>query len=132
MSDFEVSTTVAISSDHLFGYLADVRHLPDYFPKALAATGGGPDEEVSVTLDVDGVAREVAAWVRADSRTRRLQWGVPGYGYQGWLTVSPGPGGCELTVHVQAPDDPDPRYELADTVESIRRAAWRAAIPRSA
>lgn len=132
MSDFEVATTVATSPDRLFGYLADVRHLPDYFPKALHATGGGPDEEVSVTLDVDGVACEVAAWVRADPGTRRLQWGVPAYGYQGWLTVSPGPAGCELVVHVQAPDDPDPRYELADTVDSIRRAVRRAAIPRPA
>jgi hypothetical protein len=131
MSDFEVSTTVAISPDMLFGYLADVRHLPGYFPKALRASGG-PDEEVSVTLDVDGEACEVAAWVRADPVTRRLQWGVPGYGYQGWLTVSPAAAGCELTVHVQAPDDPDPRAELADTVESIRRAARRAAIPRPA
>ena len=131
MSDFEVVTRMPISPERLFGYLADVRHLPDYFPKALHATGGA-NEEVSVTLDVDGVACEVAAWVRADARTRRLQWGVPGYGYQGWLSVSPEPAGCELVVHVQAPDDLDPGYELTDTVESIRRAARRAAIPRPA
>ncbi|HKD96144.1 MAG TPA: SRPBCC family protein [Micromonosporaceae bacterium] len=142
MYDFEVSTTVMTSPDRLFGYLADVRHLPDYFPKVLAAKGGD-DEEIALTFDLDGEPFELHGWMRADPYTRRLQWGVPEAGYQGWLSVSPTPHGCELTVNLQAPaladrrgygdfDVADQHYELVDTVENIRQIMRRTRIARQA
>lgn len=144
MYDFEVSTTVMTSPDRLFAYLADVRHLPDYLPKVLAAKGDD-GEEISLTVDIDGEPFEVQGWMRADPGTRRLQWGVPEAGYQGWIAVAAVPRGCELTVNLQAPaaahgyeddesriDVADQQYELADTVENIRQIMQRFRVARQA
>jgi polyketide cyclase/dehydrase/lipid transport protein len=133
MRDFEKSATIATSADRLFSYLADVRHLGDYFPKVLDAKPRS-DENVSIVIDIDGLPREVDGWFRVDELRLRLQWGVPGSGYQGWLAVTPTLEGCDLTVSVQTPGsgyqeiytdyefsyDDGTEYELADTIESIR------------
>lgn len=136
MRDLEKSATIATSADRLFNYLADVRHLSDYFPKVLSAKAGA-GESVSLVIDIDGLSREVEGWVRVDARRRRMQWGVPGSGYQGWLAIAPSEAGCDLTVSLQTPGDQEiyteyelsyddsTAYELSDTVESIRAIMGR-------
>jgi hypothetical protein len=133
MYDFEGSTTIATSPDRLFNYVADVRHLPEYFPKALSAKAGD-GEDLTVVIDADGDSLEISAWYRVDHARRVVQWGVPDYGFQGWLAVNPVPAGCELTVNVQKPTSDgsghrfsdDDAYdsteaEIRDTIGSIRR-----------
>lgn len=137
MHDFEDSAVVETSADRLFGYLADVRHVPDYFPKVLSAKARG-GEDFAILFDLDGLPQEAQAWLRVDPARRRLQWGVPDAGYQGWLAVTPEADGCRLTVSVQMPsyqpadrydDDPysgdDADYEIRDTIESIRQIMRR-------
>lgn len=79
MRDFEKSATIETSADHLFGYLADVRHLSAYFPKVLAARLRD-DQELLLLVDIDGRAQEVGAWFRVDEDRRRVEWGVPASG----------------------------------------------------
>lgn len=137
MPDFEGSGTIATSPDRLFNYLADVRHLPDYFPKALSAKARN-GEDLAIILDLDGEATEVHAWYRVEEKRRMLQWGIPAAGFQGWLAVIPNPTGCELTVSVQRPTDDDADEidyefggmdstdaEIRDTIDVIRRIMSR-------
>jgi polyketide cyclase/dehydrase/lipid transport protein len=125
MRDFEGAVTIATSPDRLFNYLADVRHLPDYFPKALSAKAGDGDD-LAIVLDLGGEPIEMHAWFRADEAHRMLQWGVPDAGYQGWIAVTPSPIGCELAVSVQKPDDDEiANAEIRDTIHSIRNIMRR-------
>jgi hypothetical protein len=133
MRDFEGSSIMTVSADRLFNYLADVRHLPDYFPKAVASSLGtvdDDDDDLSIVLDLGGEAVELRAWFRVAKSRRMLQWGVPETGYQGWIAVTPYGSGCELTVHVQGPvDDPDgvddTDAEIRDTINGIRNVMSR-------
>jgi hypothetical protein len=127
MRDFEGSAAIATSADRLFNYLADVRHLPDYFPKALSAKTGDGDQ-LSIVLDLGGEAVELPAWFRADETRRLLQWGVPEAGYQGWMAITADPVGCALMVSVQKPVDDDAiDAEISDTIASIRTIMRRPA-----
>jgi hypothetical protein len=120
MREFEGSAMIATSADRLFNYLADVRHLPDYFPKALSAKTGEGDQ-LSIVLDLGGEAVELHAWFRADEARRLLQWGIPDADYQGWIAITSGPIGCELVVSVQKPIDDDTiDAEIRDTILGIR------------
>jgi len=136
MRDFAGATTIATSPDQLFDYLADARHLPDYFPKALSATAGS-GEDLTVVLDLDGEVVEVDAWYRVDRDRRFVQWGVPAAGFQGWLAVAADPAGSELTVSVQKPvrdsgydEDAEDRTdaEIRDTILVIRSIMSRIAV----
>lgn len=138
MRDFEGSALIETSADRLFNYLADVRHLPDYFPRVMS-TKPGDGEDLTIVFDLDGDTHEAEAWFRHDPAYRRLQWGVPESGYQGWLVVAPDTGGARLVVSVQVPLGEYPpvytEYEFAtnarvdhevrDTIESIRRIMRR-------
>jgi hypothetical protein len=132
MRDFEGSTTIATSADRLFNYLADVRHLPDYFPKALSAKAGDGDD-LTIVLDFDGEATEMHAWFRADETRRMLQWGVPDVGYQGWAAITANPDGCELVISVQKPYDDETgdadtaSDDIQDTIRGIRTIMRRTA-----
>jgi hypothetical protein len=138
MYDFDGSATIATSPDRLFNYVADVRHLPEYLPKALSAKAGD-GEDLTVVLDVDGDPLEITAWYRVDRERRVVQWGVPDHGYQGWVAVVAVPDGCELTMNVQAPDRYDDagdmdgtEAELRDTVRSIARIMGRSQAEQAA
>jgi hypothetical protein len=134
MRDFRGSATIATSADRLFNYLADVRHLPDYFPKALSAKAGD-GEDIAIVVDLNGEATELHAWFRADAVHRLLQWGVPEAGYQGWIAITPSPTGCELTINVQKPVGDDVTFdeydadgtesEIQDTIRGIRNIMKR-------
>lgn len=60
MGDYERSTTVAILPVRLFGYLADVQHLPGENPDTSTLTVRLPTERVEGPSVEDGLAEAVA------------------------------------------------------------------------
>jgi len=119
MRDYDGSATIATSPDRLFNYLADVRHLPDYFPRALSAKAD-EDGELSLVLDLAGDPTEVAGWYRVDRQRRMLQWGVPEAGLQGWAAIAGDPAGCALTVCVQSLAEFDGEHTAGEVHDTVR------------
>ena len=127
MPDYEQTTTVDAEPDELFDYLADVRHLPEYFPVMLDAKLAGEDEvEVQLEADPAGV-RRARGWLHVDGPERRMEWGATDGPYHGWLQVDPGDvAGSLLTIHLFL--GPEQRLRggeddagLAAALDNIRR-----------
>ena len=99
MPDYEQSTTVSAPAQALFDYLADVRHLPQYF-EAMESAEPTEAGAVKVTALVHGVSRRGEAWFRVDREKQHLSWGSEGENnYRGRLDVTPsGEDGSSVTV----------------------------------
>lgn len=127
MGDFEATTGVDAAEGALFDYLSDVGNLPRYFARMTSARPGD-GEEVHTTAQLpDGRQVEGDAWFRADTGTRRIEWGSEGPSdYHGSLAVGAAAGGgAEVTVRMHTTRVPDGDSEvqqgLEDTLSTIKR-----------
>jgi hypothetical protein len=87
MTTYTHTAEAHVAADALFGFLADPRNLPRYFPQMTAAEPEG-GETVHVEADVHGEHVESDAWLHSDTAGRRLEWGAQGPDdYHGELQV---------------------------------------------
>lgn len=122
MPDFERTTTVSVSPDEAFGFLAEPRNLPQYIATmVLAQPEAG--ERLRVAAEVEGRHEEGDARFRSDAAQRRMEWGAEGAsGYRGWLQVSNADGGSSVTIHLHLAHDEDEseiNRVLDETVRNI-------------
>ena len=123
MGDYKQSIKVNAPAAQLFGYLSDVRHLPEYFTAMTSAEPAGP-EAVAVTAKRDGNTYEGEAWFRVDRARQHLEWGSEGPdNYHGYLDVtSDGPGSSvEVFLHTERHDASDVDQGITDTLTAVRR-----------
>jgi len=107
MTTYTHTAEADIAADTLFGFLAEPRNLPRYFPQMTAAEPEG-GEQVHVEAEVHGHHVDGEAWVRQDPRQRRLEWGAEGPDdYHG-----------ELQIEELAPD----RSRITVSLHSVREA----------
>lgn len=119
MPDHEASATVAADPDAVFGYLADVHHLPEYFPMMTSAEPVPGEDAVRTTAVLQpeesdapaGSGEQVVhgeAWFRADEDDRSLEWGSEGPSdYRGELRVDPDGDGSRISLRIHTPEAHD-------------------------
>ena len=102
MVDFERTFTVGVGADAAFAYLADPVHLPDYLPTVAHVDSiaiDGADEP-----DAESTGEPTRFF--PDAGARRIEWGVPGSGYEGSFAVEPGTTStCQVTIRLRLRDD---------------------------
>ncbi len=103
MTTYTHTADADVAADTLFGFLAEPRNLPRYFPEMTAAEPEG-GESVHVEANVHGDHVEGEAWVRPNSAERRLEWGAEGPDdYHGELLVDElAPGRSRITVSLHS------------------------------
>lgn len=122
--DFERTTVIGTGADAAFTRLADPLLVPQYVPLVAHA---GSDAEEGIPADGEAVPPEGLGTIRfhPDAAARRLEWGEPGAGYSGSMTVATGTAStCQLTIRLHTRDDVDPaRVEayLEEAARNLRR-----------
>lgn len=100
--DFERTFTVGVGADAAFAYLADPVHLPDYLPTVVHV------ESIAIdgADDADAEATGQPTRFLPDAGARRIEWGVPGSGYEGSFTVESGTSSTsQVTIRLRLRDD---------------------------
>jgi hypothetical protein len=115
-----------IAADTLFGFLAEPRNLPRYFPQMTAAEPEG-GETVHVEAEVHGEHVDGEAWVRPNVAERRLEWGAEGPDdYHGELRVdelAPGRSRITVSLHsVREAEGNEVQKGLEQTVAALTQA----------
>jgi hypothetical protein len=123
MTTYTHTAEADVAADTLFGFLADPRNLPRYFPQMTAAEPEG-GETVHVEAEVHGDHVEGDAWVRQDEPARRLLWGAEGPDdYHGELQVDelePGRSRITVSLHsVREANDDEVQSGLEQTVAAL-------------
>jgi hypothetical protein len=127
MTTYTHSAEADIAPDALFGFLADPRNLPRYFPQMTAAEPEGGDT-VHVEAEVHGDRVSSEAWIRPDESARRLEWGAEGPDdYHGELEideVAPGRSRITVSLHsVREAGGGEVQQGLEQTVAALAQAA---------
>ncbi|MFD7700694.1 SRPBCC family protein [Streptomyces caelestis] len=134
MGDYHDTITVAVPSERLFAYLADVQNLPAYLPRLTSARPHDGDK-VTVTAHIDPAdapEQDVTgeAWIHVIEDGRSLEWGAPGpHDYRGRLHVDDdGHGTCRLTVelHTETAEGQQIDHGLNEALTGIKDAVERA------
>lgn len=100
MADHEGSIQVAAPAKQLFDFLADVRHLTEYFD-AMTSAEPAEGEAVHVVAEVNGSREEGEAWFRVDNAQQHIEWGSEGdSGYRGLLDVTGDDQASTVTVQL--------------------------------
>lgn len=119
MADHTAQTTVQADPDAVYEYLADVSHLPEYFPMMTAAEKVPGEDAVRTTAVLDPEERgepqgsgeqEVhgEAWFRTDDDARRIEWGSEGSSdYHGEIRVEPAEDGTRISLLIHSEQDHD-------------------------
>lgn len=122
MTDHRHSEQVDAPAQQLFDYLADVRHLPEYFSSMTSATPA-EGEAVHVVAKVEDVTRSSEAWFRVDHEERALSWGSTGESpYHGELRVTGDDERSEvaLRLHTERGGDDAVADGIRTTLASIK------------
>lgn len=103
MGDYYNTSQVAVPPAALFGYLATIENLPDYFPRMRSVErvdGGGERDTVHTSAEMpDGQIVEGEAWMEVDDERLTIQWGAEGpRDYHGRLSVTGSGGGAQVEV----------------------------------
>jgi hypothetical protein len=127
MTTYTHTAEADINAETLFGFLADPRNLPRYFPQMTAAEPEG-GEKVHVEADVHGEHVEGEAWLHSDAAGRRLEWGARGPDdYHGELQVEevdPGHSRITISLHsVREAADGEVERGLEQAVAALTQAA---------
>lgn len=115
VSDYEHSLTVRAAPDAVFDFVSDVGNLPQYLPTTMSAEPQ-PGERVRVRGEAGGHEYDSDGYFRADTSSRRLEWGSDGENnYSGWLRVDEADAGAasDITVHLSFA----PRPELGERLD---------------
>ncbi|MEV0845859.1 hypothetical protein AB0J21_08245 [Streptomyces sp. NPDC049954] len=131
MGDYDNSILVAVGTERLFSYLADVANLPAYLPR-LTSARPHDDDKVTVTAHIDppdAPEKDVTseAWIHVVEEGKSLEWGAPGpHDYRGRLHVGPGngPDSSRLTVqlHTQSTEGAHVDHGLEEALHGIKAA----------
>jgi len=117
MGDHSAVTTVEADADAVYAYLADVSHLPDYFPMMTAAEKVPGEDAVRTTAVLapeedgrpEGEGERTVhgeAWFRTHDEERRIEWGSEGSSdYHGEIRVEPDADGCRISLLIHSPSD---------------------------
>ncbi|WP_434443922.1 SRPBCC family protein [Lentzea sp. E54] len=127
MATYTHTAEADLPADTLFGFLAEPRNLPRYFPQMTTAEPEG-GEQVHVEADVHGHHVEGEAWVRPDARRRTLEWGAEGQDdYHGELQVeevAAGRSRITVSLHsVREAQGDEVQRGLEQTVAALTRTA---------
>lgn len=127
MTSYSHTAEADVPADTLFGFLAEPRNLPRYFPQMTAAEPEG-GETVHVEADVHGTHVEGEAWLRKNEAERKLEWGAEGPDdYHGDLRVEevePGRSRITVTLHsVREAEGNEVQTGLEQTVAALAQAA---------
>ncbi len=125
MPTYKSSISIEASQEEVFEYLADVRHLPDYFPLVSAAE---PLAEGKFRITTqDGHTSE--GWMRLhEGRRDRIEWGAGGrQDYSGRLQVDREGLVASVTAQIHA-DHPIPE---GDTILDQTLFALKSCVERS-
>lgn len=127
MTTYTHSASADVPADTLFGFLADPRNLPRYFPKLTSAEPEG-GESVHVAAEVHGRHVESEAWVRPDASARTLEWGAEGPDdYHGELRIeelAAGRSRITVSLHsVREAEGGEVQTGLEETVAALAQAA---------
>jgi uncharacterized protein YndB with AHSA1/START domain len=126
MSVIEQTRTIDAPADEVFTYLADVSHVPRYFPDMTRAEPEGRHDDAhdATLVDVEGTMtgtrHEAEGWFRVDEGRHRIEWGSPENDrYHGWFAVEERGDGSSLTLNLTAPhlDDEAPLRDALDRIE---------------
>lgn len=133
MNKNEGSIDVSAPAEHLFDFLSDVRHLPQYFATMYEAEPVS-GEAVHVVADVNGSREEGEAWFRVDEQSKHLEWGSEGAsGYRGSLDVTGDQHTCTVTVtlHTEYGNPDQINDGIATTLDKIRHLIEKGPAPSS-
>jgi hypothetical protein len=119
MPEYEQTGRILVDPDTLFEYLSDVAHLPDYLPVISEASQPSPDQ-AEVTTDIHGTQQHAQGWLRVDGLDRRMEWGTPDSGYEGWLQIDADSGQSLVTIHVTQGHESDADDDLIEALDNIR------------
>lgn len=123
MADHEMSIEVSAPAQQLFEYLADVRHLSDYFASMTSAEPAEGDA-VHVVADVNGNRVEGEAWFRVERGQQHLEWGSEGEnGYRGALDVTGESDASQVTVtlHTEHGEPAQIESGIRSTLDEVKR-----------
>lgn len=133
MDHNEGSIDVNAPAQHLFDYLSDVRHLPQYFT-AMQDAEPAEGKAVHVVAHVNGSREEGEAWFRVEENTKRLEWGSEGTsGYRGSLDVTGDEHTSTVTVtlHTEHGQSAHINEGIAATLSKIRDLVEKGPAPSS-
>ncbi len=118
--EYEHSTHVAASPEQVYAVLAEPANLVQFVPQLTAIHRAGGDK-VEVEARYEGHTQKGEASLRTDDQNHRVEWGVPGSGYHGSLTVHDRGDASELTLRLITAHDHDVDQDVAGTLDAIRR-----------
>lgn len=102
MAEYSGSIEIEHPASEVFAFLADPQHMVHYLPTVRQVAVHGQENglrRLQVAGEVEGHAYHDAGWLRAESTTRRLDWGSDSRGdYRGRLEVRETPAGTEVAV----------------------------------
>ena len=117
--DHTAETIVGADPDAVYNYLADVSHLPDYFPMMTSAEKVPGEDAVRTTAvlspEVDGESGDGGdrtvhgeAWFRTDADARLIEWGSEGPSdYHGEIRVGADGEGSRISLLIHSAQDHD-------------------------
>ncbi len=122
MADYRSTTYVPVTLPEVFGYLADVSHLPEYLHRVRAARTTGPEQVHTTATLPDGQTVEGDADWHVDDVRKRIAWGSGDY--HGELRVHETADTTKVTLHLHTPHEHDDEVQHgADAaMEQIRLA----------
>ena len=119
MPEYQRSATIDAAPEELFEYLADIHHLPEYFPAMISAEPVGGD---TVETQVQGHREHDRGWFHIDESHHRIEWGsADNPDYRGWITIDPDAMGSTLTIHLNHQATTDADSEIDATIDTIKR-----------
>jgi carbon monoxide dehydrogenase subunit G len=121
--EHEHTEHVAAAPERVYAAIANVENLPQFMPQVTAARREG--DRVRIEARYEGHSREGEAWFRADDDQRRIEWGVDGGGYHGWLQVNADGDASRLTLSLTTARGDAPDHEVMGTLDAIRRLLER-------
>ena len=127
MADFERSTTVGVGADTAFELFADPQRLPEYVTTMKLEETTAVDGDLQAEPEAGRLGRrEVSeAQFLADRGARRVEWGLPGSDYSGWIAVAADtPSTSRITINLHLRDDAGTdavERVLDQTIRNIQR-----------
>ncbi len=110
MPEFEHRQRIGAAPDAVYAFISDARNLPQYVPTTKSAQPL-PGGKVRVQGEAQGHSYDNDGYFRADSSSRRIEWGAEERDYCGYLDIAAAGDGSDLTVHLTFSDQMPKRVQ---------------------
>jgi carbon monoxide dehydrogenase subunit G len=118
--EYEHAEHVAASPEQLFGVLAKAENLAHFVPQ-LTAVRRLDGEKIEVEARYGGHTHTGEAWLRSDSGSRRVEWGVEGHQYHGSFDVEPDGDGSRLRLKLTTGEGRSvDEHDVEATLDAVR------------